>query len=685
MERTDYLTILDAMERLPFPMGRKALIAFLTGDKTHETVQRNRLARERTFGCLSGLSADEAEQLLSWMSANGLVEQVRPEGKHFRILAISARGRSELRAPKLDTQREMRFAATPPSDEERKMFSAFGFFLAPYNDEQRQAIVSRAKSLLCVAGAGSGKTTVLTKRIEFLVRFRGVAPEKVLAITFTRKAREEMQRRLAGLVQVETFNSFCERLLSRHGGILYGRSVRVLSYKDRIRLVHHAVRTLGLDMGAVVTTYFTERQRREKTREQLAHLFMNDCFSILDHYANNGEDLADFSSASPEAGMVHAVCASIREEMRAAGLRDYGDQLRDALSLLRSHPGLMPRYEHILVDEYQDVNTVQKQLLDLLAPANLFVVGDPRQSIFGWRGSRISFILDFARERPGCETVVLARNYRSGRQIVSLINAGVARMALPDLVGEREGGIARLHTFRSEDDEIAFIAQRILASTVPREEIFVLTRTNRQLQDVARTLGARGIAHVLRSDETRLVEAGEGEVTLSTVHAIKGLEARVVFVAFCTTQSFPCIASDHPVLDLVKRETGDREEEELRLFYVAMSRAKDELHLTCSGTPTRFISREMRKLLGAAYDEPLVSAQRGVGEFGDLFSRLKEWRLSASRRLGLPAYMILPDKTLLELAQQQPADIGALHDIKGIGPTKAERFGDEILGVIQSR
>jgi len=676
----DYLDVLCAVKDLPFHMGKKALVAVLHGDSDNDTVSRNHLEREPCYGCLSGYGKDEIEGMFSRLFTNGLLARERPRGKFFQVITITQKGVEEIKNPTLnDQQFSAGFISSPITKEQEQLFQAFDFILTKYNDQQKQAIVSKNAHILCVAGAGSGKTTVLTKRIEFLVRYCGVPREKILAVTFTRKARQEMQERLGNLVQVETFNSFAERQLQQHGNLLYGKPVRVIHYRDRIRLLHHALKKLNLDMAQAIAMYFTPRQRSGQPKEKLANIFMNDCFGIMDYYANNNQEMEDFSRHSLAAKMVYNICRSIKQEMRELGLRDYADQLTDILTLFTKHKQHIPQYDHILVDEYQDVNQIQRDLIHTLRPKNLFVVGDPRQSIFGWRGSKLQCIIDFERDHKDTEVIVLTTNYRSGRPIVQLVNESIKRLQLPDLDAHQPDADVRLSTFKKDTDELDFVATKILATQTPREEIFVLTRTNKQAQLVSELFTARQIAHVVRSEEAiRLREANEGEVTVSTVHAIKGLEADCVFVSFCNSQSYPCIASDHPVLDMVKQDTYDREEEELRLLYVAMSRARKELHVTFAGTPSRFLTPSVKRLLGAAYDGSLTGFKSNSAQF----QRLREWRTTISRTAGIPPYMVLSDKTLLELCHRLPTDMPDLQQVPGIGPAKAQKYGEQLLTLL---
>ena len=252
------------------------------------------------------------------------------------------------------------------------------------------------------------------------------------------------------------------------------------------------------------------------------------------------------------------------------------------------------------MDEYQDVNSMQIELLDLLSAKNIFCVGDPRQSIFGWRGSDINYILKFQEKYKDSEIIVLNKNYRSSKPIVDFMNKAIKEMNLPDLESsfESEKEIKILN-FESEKEEFKFVINQILKTNIEREEIFVLARTNRQLNELSKMLKEYKINHILKTDEMNgSISARKGEVTLATVHSIKGLEAKMVFVIGVNEQNYPCKAGDHPIIELIKIDEYDKEEEEKRLFYVAISRAKQKLFLTYTGKkPTYFIDKEMMEYI----------------------------------------------------------------------------------------
>jgi len=288
--------------------------------------------------------------------------------------------------------------------------------------------------------------------------------------------------------------------------------------------------------------------------------------------------------------------------MNLHGLRDYTDQILDTIKFFKNNKDLISKFDYILVDEYQDVNAMQIELLDLLNSKNLFVVGDPRQAIFGWRGSDVNFILKFTDKFPEAEIITLTKNYRSNKHLVDFMNFAIKDMNLPDIESNFQVlKEIKLLNFEKELDEFNFILDEILKSNIEKNEIFVLARTNRQILDFSRLLKEKQIKHVLKTEEINNgATAAKDELTLATIHSIKGLEAKIVFLIGANEQNFPCKASDHPIIELVKVEEYDKEEEEKRLFYVAISRAKHKLIITFSGKrPTYFINQEMLNLINS--------------------------------------------------------------------------------------
>ncbi len=608
----EYIKILRALMELPFQVGKGLLADFLMGDYKNKSVIKNRLDELDNFDSLSW-SKDKIYREIDKLTANGMIEISTSDYNRFiKILKLTIKGRNEINHPTMEAKQlknKIEFKRTDVTDADCEKFEALDSFLNGYNDEQKKAIISEANKILCVAGAGSGKTTVLTKRIEFLVKYRGVSADKILAITFTRKARQEMEKRLYELgvrgVRVHTFNSFCEGILRKHEAEIYDVPMRVQGYGDKILAMNMALGNLGMDMEDVIQGYFTAQQRKFKTGNQLSNSFMNDCFSVMDYFKVTGEDEYDFSKDvdaenKHNAQRIYQITKYLKDHMMTQGLRDYTDQLIDATKFLRENPNQVPGFEHVLVDEYQDVNAMQIELLGLLKSDNLFAVGDPRQAIFGWRGADINYILNFEKDYGESEIIHLTKNYRSSKEIVQFMNHSISEMGLPDLEHHHEiGSRIEIKDFKTEGDERNFVVRKILESDVPRDEIFVLARTNRQLMELSQILKKKRISHVVKTDEVRNPRpVAEGDVTLATVHVIKGLEAKKVFVIGCNEQNFPCKASDHPAIEMVKNDDYDKHEEEKRLFYVAISRAKEILYLTYSGKkPTYFINDEMKKLV----------------------------------------------------------------------------------------
>jgi superfamily I DNA/RNA helicase len=582
MDDFDYTAILSTLKELPFAVGKGTLVDILAGAVTKKIIANTIYMDLRGYGSLQQHPHTRIEQWIDRLQINGFIELTNPPGqKHMRVLKLTAKGVKELRTPTLHEEAYATvFTADTVDPASQTLIEQFSFFLKQYNKEQQHAIVNPAKRILCVAGAGTGKTTVLTKRIEFLVRYRGVDPKKILAITFTRKARGEMQTRLKDIdAHVTTFNGFCEQLLRAHG-----RAKPLLSYGHKMKLFHDAVAAEGMAIGELILDYFSDGQRKGATKDELERRLMGDVFGLIDHYANDDHPIPT-KGKSELANTLLSLARRIQTETERKEYRDYSGQIREALHLLRTQPRLMPYYEHILVDEYQDVNVAQQRLLELLAPKHLFVVGDPRQSIFGWRGSQLRFMNEFAADA----TIQLCTNYRSGPTIVGLMNKLIAGMALPDLLSAQEkGGTVQTCKYNSEDEELNAIATLLAHAT--QKDIFVLARTNRQLQDLSVLLAQKGVAHSIKHEEDETVREG---IVLATAHAIKGLEARAVIVMGATARYFPCKVADHPVVDLMKDLSVDREEEERRLLYVAVSRAKELLVVTYTATPTYFLDRTL--------------------------------------------------------------------------------------------
>ena len=699
-----YLDVLVLFENLTFNMGKKLLIEVLQGNFNNDRIKKNHLIKTPNFGILHKFVKEEITELLQELMDEGFIEYKElPQRKYIKVLAITKKGREEINNPKgfRAPPEELSFKSTPPNDFEQKLISSLQFYLAKFNLEQQHAIISESNKILCVAGAGSGKTTVLTKRIEYITKFKSVSPEKILAITFTKKAKQEMIDRLDEMgvfgVNVETFNSFSEKIIQNNWRQIYLKMKKMVSYNDKIKIVLKAIKSLKTNFNYIANSYFTVGQRRLKTNEQLLLSFVNDCFHVIDYYKSERIEIDEFYKKmgsyrdKTNAKVLYDVCMKINHLMETDGLRDYADQVKDTVTLFEKDSTFIPLLSHVLVDEFQDVNSIQVKLLKLLNAPNFFAVGDPRQAIFGWRGSKIEHIVDLGKDSDAT-VIVLTKNYRSYPTIVDLGNKIIKRMRISDQTfgreeDEFENPESKLFNFKSSPLERQFVLRTIKNSNQPLHEIFVLARTNRQLAELSNEMKQKNIAHVLKTDETRAAQIKTGHVTLATIHSIKGLEASMVFVVGCNPLYFPCRVSDHPIIEALNLYDYDKKEEERRLFYVAITRAKKQLYLSYTGKAlTSFVDKDCKSLLGdSVFIKPIskvIKYTENTKNSSEVYANLREWRSETSRDLGVPVYMVLSNRSIEELSEKMPINKDELYSIHGLGPSKVARYGDEILRLV---
>ena len=406
-----HIPLLKAFDDLKFNLGKKTLMDYLKGD-VNPTIERNNLDELDSYGCLYMLERGEIFNLIEDLIKNKFWDLQTINGG-FQVVSRNSKGVKEIYEKKYTpilnkniikhSKLGINYEISEVDENDLKHFQAFDFFLKKYNNKQKKAIISQEKNILCVAGAGSGKTTVLTKRIEFLNKFKSINQKNILAITFTRKARDEMVNRLKALgienVEVDTFNSFCERTLRKYGSKIYKQEVNVASFGDKISLVQNSIKKAGTNFEVFFEDYFNKRQVREKSRDELFFIFVNDIFTVIDYYKNTESEIDKFYERETNgtkkriAKLVYEIANIVQEGLIKRNLRDFSDQITDTLKLFRENKNLVPKYEHILVDEFQDVNLVQFELIQILKAKNLFAVGDPRQAIYGWRGSEIKYIV----------------------------------------------------------------------------------------------------------------------------------------------------------------------------------------------------------------------------------------------------------------------------------------------------
>ena len=286
------------------------------------------------------------------------------------------------------------------------------------NPVQHEAVTHAEGPLLIIAGAGSGKTRVLTQRIAHLIRDLGVSPFEILAITFTNKAAGEMKERVAALVGpvaekmwVSTFHSACVRILRRDGNRLgFPSSFTIYDQSDAERLTGYCIRDLGLDP--------------KKFPARSVH-------GSISAAKNEGLDPASFAARAGSIfdRKIADVFVDYQARLLKAGAMDFDDLLTNTVKLFREHPDVLETYQrrfrHILVDEYQDTNHVQNEMVLMLGAQHhiVCVVGDGDQSVYGWRGADISNILDFENAFPDTTVLLLEQNYRSTQTILDAANA----------------------------------------------------------------------------------------------------------------------------------------------------------------------------------------------------------------------------------------------------------------------
>jgi len=349
------------------------------------------------------------------------------------------------------------------------------------NDAQRQAVTAAAEPLLVIAGAGSGKTRVLVHRAAWLIDVEGVSPQSLLAVTFTNKAAAEMRGRIESLLNmpvghlwIGTFHGLAHRLLRRHwreAGL--PQNFQIIDSDDQIRLIKRLLKNLEIDDSRWVPReiqYFINGQKDEGLRPQ--------------HLDDEGD---------PNRRQMIALYQAYEEVCDRGGLVDFAELLLRAHELWRDNAELLDhyrhRFQHLLVDEFQDTNAIQYGWLRLLAGKTgvPFVVGDDDQSIYRWRGARVEHIHRFQKDFPSASVVKLEQNYRSTATILNAANAVIAnnssRMGKNLWTDGPEGETIKVYAAYNERDESDFIIGRLrdwIDQGNLRADAAILYRSNAQ-------------------------------------------------------------------------------------------------------------------------------------------------------------------------------------------------------------
>jgi DNA helicase-2/ATP-dependent DNA helicase PcrA len=610
------------------------------------------------------------------------------------------------------------------------------------NPEQRRAAEAVRGPVCILAGAGSGKTTTITRRIAFQVASGALRSDQILAVTFTDKAAGEMRARLQRLgvegVEARTFHSAALSQLRRAKGDAPGR---ILATKALLlRQIGNTLpppfrfRPAG-DLATEVEWAKNRRLTPQSYRDGLG--------------AHEPPIPAD---------VMATVFREYERRKAGSGLIDFEDLLGLAIRLYEEDEwalaALRERYTAFTVDEYQDVNLLQQTLLELwLGPRDdVCAVGDDYQSIYGFTGASPEWLLGLSRRYPHATVVRLEENYRSSPQVLALANRLVPRLGGAEKnlrATKSDGPEPELRGFDSPADEGAWVLERVRelqAAGVPYEQMAVLIRLNARSVDFEELFadgdipfqgaallardGARQLLKALRNagfgslaEEVRRVARQQGLVepapdglgerelvrqadlarlcklaeefddgTKTVEQWVAWLKARFDHgsqggVHLLTLHRAKGLEFDAVFLPRIEEKelpckaalrVPAQVAEERRLLYVGITRARTHLALTWAGKPSRFLLE-----LGVEAAAPAAASKRRDAEPDDpTYVALKEWRLKRSKRDDVPAYVVFHNSTLVEIAARRPQTIAELASVPGVGPAKLERYGRDVLDAL---
>jgi DNA helicase-2/ATP-dependent DNA helicase PcrA len=606
------------------------------------------------------------------------------------------------------------------------------------NPEQRRAAEAVRGPVCILAGAGSGKTTTITRRLANQVATGAFAAAELMAVTFTDKAAGELRTRLqalgAGRVRAGTFHAAALRQLrhfapDRVGGILPSKALALRQIGNTLPGAYRYRAAADL-----ATEVEWAKNRRIPPERYLA-------------------ELGGHEPPIPPDLMLRVYREYERRKAHEQ-LIDFEDLLECAITLFETDAAAAEtfrrQYRAFTVDEYQDVNLLQQTLLGhwLGGRDELCVVGDDYQSIYAFTGAGPEHLLGMPSRYPGALVVRLEENYRSTPEVLVLANRLVPQLGGAEKMLEAtraSGPEPVVRAVAAPHDEGAAIVEALRALDCPLEEAAILCRTNARLTDYEELLHDAGIpfqgASLLERDAARrllrrltrsagapaaeavraaALEAGwlehlpeslgerelvrqtdlarlvalagafDGDaaefveelrrrfdpggdgargVHLLTLHRAKGLEFEAVFLPRVEAKELPSRQA----------RTAEQVAEERRLLYVGLTRAKRILWVTWSGAPSPFV-RELGKA-----PRPVRSTPRDAkpkAEWTPLGERLRAWRLERARDDGVPPYVVFHDRVLHEIADARPASLAELAGIAGVGPSKLERYGDEVLAAV---
>lgn len=362
-------------------------------------------------------------------------------------------------------------------------------YLENLNKEQLEAVKTTEGPLLVLAGAGSGKTKVLTTRVAYLIDELGLSPDSVLAITFTNKAAKEMKERIMKIlgpigyqIQISTFHSFGLTILKEHYDKLgYDKNFTILDSDDSLTVVKKILKDM------------------DKDPKQYSPKAIRNRISSAKNELMEPEELSKFSNNEIDELVIN-VYKKYRDKLRTNNSLDFDDLLMLPITLFRNNPDILKvyqeRFKYVLIDEYQDTNEAQYLLTKMISAKykNICVVGDNDQSIYSFRGSNYRNILNFEKDYKDAKIIMLERNYRSTKQILDVANSIIKKNTLrkdKNLWTDVDGGEKVIyHHAENEKDEAFFVKCQIeqLRKNVPLSEISVLYRTNAQSRNMEEAL-----------------------------------------------------------------------------------------------------------------------------------------------------------------------------------------------------
>jgi DNA helicase-2/ATP-dependent DNA helicase PcrA len=635
--------------------------------------------------------------------------------------------------------------------------------LEDLNASQREAVTITSGPLAIIAGAGSGKTRVISRRAAYAIETGAVPADQILLVTFTDKAAGEMAERMGALghrgVMARTFHAAALAQLrhfwpSRHEGAALPRVL-----ESKLRLLVPLARHLPGGYSFTPAKDLADTIEWAKLRRIKP-----------ERWIREGGDRAPIP-----ADLFARLYRNYEAARTREGLLDFEDMLVETVTLLETDAEaaalVRARKRWLSVDEYQDTNPLAETLLELWRgeSPDLAVVGDPDQTIYTFAGADPEFLLGFAGRHPGAQIVTLPDNYRSTPQILELANhltAGGPRGALlatrpdgppPSIIRHADAGaelaaiVAWLRSVAAEgvtpaeaailvrmNAQLPAIEDALTRAGIPftvrgqrfferrevRDARILLKRTEMTetgpalaeaverllverlgLDDIAADAGSEGreraaslellvgivedlaesdpaltlsavLAELDRRASTEATASNEG-VNLLTFHRAKGLEWDAVYLP----------ALDEGVLPIRQAKEDDEIAEERRLLYVGITRARRFLALSSSSRhPSRFLtalqpgrpkSPAVRVLSGAP-----MSRAASTSAHDSLFDALRAWRRERAAADGVPAYVVAHDTVLAEIAELRPHTLPALRRVRGMGPTKLERYGPEILIIV---